>query len=131
MTSRNASCSCGQLSVVTEGEPVRISVCHCLACQRRTGSVFGAQARFPDENVRISGEAKHWSRIGDGGTRIHFSFCPECGSTVFYRLEAVPGFTAVALGAFADPAFPPPTVSVYDVRRHPWVTLDASIEHLD
>ncbi|HEX9905358.1 MAG TPA: aldehyde-activating protein, partial [Propylenella sp.] len=36
MSTRRASCSCGQLSVTCEGEPVRISMCHCLACQRRT-----------------------------------------------------------------------------------------------
>jgi hypothetical protein len=29
----------------------------------------------------------------------------------------------VAVGAFADPHFPPPRVSVYDSRRHPWVQL--------
>jgi hypothetical protein len=46
MNTRTASCSCGQLTVVTAGDPIRVSVCHCLACQRRTGSVFGAQARF-------------------------------------------------------------------------------------
>jgi DNA topoisomerase IB len=48
MTERHASCSCGQLAVVTRAEPIRISICHCLACQRRTGSVFGTQARFPE-----------------------------------------------------------------------------------
>lgn len=36
MTTRQASCSCGQLRLTCAGEPVRISVCHCLECQRRT-----------------------------------------------------------------------------------------------
>ena len=48
MTTRDASCSCGQLHLTCEGEPVRISVCHCLACQQRTGSAFGVQARHHD-----------------------------------------------------------------------------------
>ncbi|MFN2470768.1 MAG: aldehyde-activating protein, partial [Gaiellaceae bacterium] len=39
MSNRHAACSCGQLRLTVEGEPVRVSICHCLACQRRTGSV--------------------------------------------------------------------------------------------
>lgn len=52
MTTRTASCSCGQLQIEVQGEPVRVSVCHCLACQRRTGSLFGEQARFPIPDAR-------------------------------------------------------------------------------
>ena len=59
MTTREAQCSCGQLRLTCEGEPVRISICHCLDCQRRTGSVFGTQARFPRGQVtRIEGRAQ-------------------------------------------------------------------------
>ena len=49
MTDRQATCSCGNLIVRTRGEPVRVSICHCLACQKRTGSTFGVQARFAAE----------------------------------------------------------------------------------
>lgn len=38
---RKASCVCGQFSLMIRGDPVRISMCHCYACQQRTGSVFG------------------------------------------------------------------------------------------
>ncbi|HEX3256490.1 MAG TPA: GFA family protein [Gaiellaceae bacterium] len=123
MTSRQASCSCGQLRVTTEGEPVRISVCHCLSCQRRTGSAFGAQARFPVAHVTVQGRHTDHTRISDGGEERVFSFCPECGGTVFYKTEEAPDLVAVTLGAFADPAFPPPTVSVWEHRRHEWVDL--------
>lgn len=65
MTTRLATCNCGQLKVRAHGEPIRVSVCHCLACQRRTGSVFGMQARFERDNIRIEGTAKQWVRIAD------------------------------------------------------------------
>jgi hypothetical protein len=128
MTSRHASCSCGQLKVETSGEPLRISVCHCLACQRRTGSAFGVQARFEDSEVRIEGRSSQYARIGDSGTQATFHFCPDCGATVYW-LTPVPGVIAVAVGAFADPTFPPPRFSVYEVRQHSWVALTAPIEH--
>jgi hypothetical protein len=131
MTIRNASCCCGQLTVVTEGEPVRISMCHCLACQRRTGSTFGAQARFPDDKVRIQGSSTAYSRTGDEGGVATFHFCPTCGSTVYYRLDGLPAFTVVALGAFGDPSFPAPTISVYEERRHAWTGIPEGAEHID
>jgi hypothetical protein len=131
MTERVAACSCGKLTVATRGEPVRISMCHCLACQRRTGSVFGAQARFPAAAVSITGASTEYVRVGDSGGVARFHFCPECGATVFYRLDAVADHVAVPVGAFADPAFPPPRVSVYEARRHPWVHVPDGIEHFD
>ncbi|XXV36453.1 GFA family protein [Sorangium sp. So ce302] len=130
MTPRIASCSCGQLQARTAREPVRVSVCHCLACQRRTGSVFGAQARFSSEAVTIVGESVEYVRVGDEGTRSIFRFCPRCGATVYYTLEGHPESVAIPVGAFADPEFPAPTFSVYEERMHSWVNMPAGIEHM-
>lgn len=131
MTERLASCSCGQLTARVRGEPVRVSICHCHACQRRTGSVFGVQARFPADAVTTSGQSTQYARTGDEGTTARFHFCPTCGAIVFYRMDAIPGFVAIPVGAFADGAFPPPRVSVYGIRQHPWVRLPDSIEVFD
>ena len=94
MPTRRAQCSCGQLAAVCTGEPVRISVCHCLDCKRRSGSAFSFNAQWAAENVVITGTAKDFARIGDEGTRAVFSFCPECGVTVYYRLDTQPGIVA-------------------------------------
>jgi hypothetical protein len=126
---RRAGCSCGQLHLVAEGEPIRLSMCHCLACQRRTGSAFGIQARFPRDQVQIEGRSTEYVRISDDGEPRVFHFCPECGATVYYRLPTLPDVIAVPVGAFADPAFPPPTISVYGSRRHAWVALPTAVEH--
>lgn len=130
MTHRTAACSCGQLQAHASAEPIRVSVCHCLACQRRTGSVFGAQARFAADAVTITGTSRQYVRVGDEGSRITFHFCPECGATVYYTGEFMPGFVAIPVGAFADPAFPGPTCSVYEERMHSWVSMPAGIEHI-
>jgi hypothetical protein len=130
MTHRTASCSCGQLQAHVASDPIRISVCHCLACQRRTGSVFGAQARFPSSSVTIEGKSKEFVRVGDAGTRCTFNFCPNCGSTVFYTAGSPEGLIAIPVGAFADPKFPSPTFSVYEERMHSWVSLPPDIEHM-
>ena len=130
MTHRTASCSCGQLQAHVTTDPIRVSVCHCLACQRRTGSVFGAQARFASNSVTITGASKKFVRVGDAGTRTTFRFCPECGATVYYSAEGIEGSIAVPVGAFADPRFPSPTFSVYEERMHGWVSMPPGIEHM-
>lgn len=131
MVTRVASCSCGQLRIACDGEPVRISICHCLECQKRTGSVFATQARFPVAAVKIEGTSSTWTRVGDSGTSATFHFCATCGATVYWDLNGVPGFVAVAVGNFADPSFPSPTVSVYETRQHQWAFAAGalSLEH--
>ena len=128
LTTRHATCSCEQLRVLMEGEPVRVSICHCLACQRRTGSVFAVQARFDAEQVRTEGRYSEYVRVSDDGEVRIFYFCPNCGATVFYKIPTAPEMIAVPVGAFADPAFPAPRRSVWESRRHPWVELPEDIE---
>lgn len=129
---RIAQCRCGALRAACEGEPVRVSVCHCLECQRRTGSAFAAQARFPSSCVTVTGAARVFQRTGASGGRASYRFCPECGSTVVYENEGMEGMVAIPLGAFADPGFPAPRFSVHENRRHHWVEIGGDdVEHDD
>lgn len=127
MAGRLATCSCGQLEVATEGEPLAVYICHCLECQRRTGSVFAGGARFLREHVRVRGRSSEFVRVSDMGEGRTFHFCPECGTTVYWTWASAPEAVSVAVGAFADPTFPPPVVSVFERRRHPWLDLAGAI----
>ena len=122
MTTRNAVCNCGELRLTIEGEPVRISMCHCLECQRRTGAVISNQARFRREQVTFAGTATEWTRSSDSGNMLTFRFCPKCGTTLYWTSEGFPDHVAVAIGTFADPSFPAPTISVWEESRHAWVS---------
>lgn len=129
MNTRRASCGCGQLSAQVTGDPVRVSICHCLNCQRRSGGPFAQQARFPRENVVLNGRSTEFVLAGDSGSTARFHFCPHCGATVWYVAEALPDYIIIPVGAFADPGFPAPTVSVYEERMHGWVVPPADAEH--
>ena len=98
MITRRAACSCGQLHLTIDGEPSRISMCHCLECQRRTGAVISNQARFRREQVTFAGKATAWMRPAESGNALTFHFCPTCGSTVYWEGEGFPGYVAVAIG---------------------------------
>jgi len=80
--------------------------------------------------VTISGASKQFIRIGDAGSRAQFNFCPTCGATVYYTTEGSEEYIAIPVGAFAEPSFPGPTVSVYEERVHSWVQMPKDIEHI-
>jgi hypothetical protein len=132
MAAREAACHCGQLRLEVSGTPFAISICNCLARQRRTGSAFAMQAGFRADQVKVVGRVSDFARVSDEADRKEhiFHFCPDCGSQVFYTEPAEPELVVVSVGSFADPSFPPPTESGYDSRRHPWVELPDSVHRL-
>jgi Glutathione-dependent formaldehyde-activating enzyme len=85
MTTRHGACSCGQLHLTIEGESARISMCHCLACQRRTGAAFSNQARFRREQVAFTGKATTWNRTAESGNVVTFRLLSDM------RLHGLPG----------------------------------------
>ena len=98
MSFRTASCSCGQLRIQVEGEPRGVGICHCLACQQRTGSVFAALASF-SAPFKVFGTATEYIRVGDQGAKFIFRFCPVCGTTVFHTEDGHNESVGVAVGA--------------------------------
>ncbi|WP_375395347.1 GFA family protein [uncultured Sphingomonas sp.] len=123
MTTRRASCRCGQLAAVIEGEPVRVSVCHCRSCQLRTGGAFAAQARFAKKAVTITGDWNVWERMGGSGAKASYRWCPACGATVAYVNEGMDDVIAISLGAIVEGPIPAPEFSMYEDRKLPWVEI--------
>jgi hypothetical protein len=130
-----ASCRCGQLRATATGDPVRLSVCHCLNCKKRSGSAFAVQARWPRTQVTIDGASKTFVIIADSGNRATFHFCPKCGSDVYYEIDGkfddkFNDLIAIPLGAFDDPYFGWPAYSVWEQRKHDWIEIVGDgIEH--
>ncbi|HEX8164253.1 MAG TPA: GFA family protein [Beijerinckiaceae bacterium] len=128
---RVATCACGQLQVTLEGDPTQVLACNCRECQRRTGSVFGVSAYFHDAQVvAIEGETRTFGRAS-GKLRFDTGFCPSCGTSVLWRSSALPDCLAVAVGCFADPAFPQPTLIAWTAEQHPWVRFPESCRSFD
>ncbi|MBB3590542.1 hypothetical protein FHX08_000886 [Rhizobium sp. BK529] len=120
---RSAKCSCGSLSAIASGPPLKVSACHCKSCQRRTGSAFGVAVFFNAAEVAYAGESSTYVRVGDSGKDLTFYFCPSCGSTVYWMPGFRPGLVAIALGCFDDVTDLAPSQSVYNDAAHSWVSL--------
>jgi hypothetical protein len=124
---RTASCQCGTLSLVAAGEPDVINICHCAFCQRRSGSVFSCNAYFLASAIDVSGTSRSFTRVGSSGRPLRNHFCPECGTTLFWRADLRPNHMGVAVGAFNDPSFAPPSVSLWESSIYAWVGIPAGI----
>ena len=127
---RLAQCHCGSLRATTSGDPILVNMCHCKACQRRTGALAGNGAAFAKMKVRIEGPSEVFERDGDTGRKVRFYFCPNCGTSLYWDADVRPDWYLVAVGAFADPNFPPPSVSICEASRHTWTLLPDCMKHL-
>ena len=126
---RTAQCQCGSLRAIVTGEPTAVNVCHCKACQRRTGAVAHSGAYFKKSQVRTEGPDRTYTRDASEGRKISFHFCPNCGSSVYWEADIRPDHYGIAVGGFADPDFPVPTYSVWEEFKHAWVRLPEGLEH--
>lgn len=124
-----ARCACGDLTVTLPGPSPAVVACHCEDCQRRTGSPFGVGAYYPADAVEVAGATKEFSRPAASGGVFTTSFCPECGSSVFWVAAKHPAMIGVAVGAITDPSYPAPVRSVWERSKHAWVSIDCAFEH--
>jgi hypothetical protein len=129
--SRTARCLCGNFSVNVSAEPMLVNVCHCQDCQLRSGAPWASAAYFPKEAVQLDGPNKVYVRTSDAGTRINHHFCPTCGSTVCWTRETGSTRYGIPVGAFNDPSFPGPTLSVWEKRRYAWSPAIENAAHWD
>jgi hypothetical protein len=130
-------CVCGAVRYVVQGEPERVTVCHCTWCQRRTGTAFGVEAVFKLENVTITGDSRRTYRhISDqSGRWLDQDFCARCGANIGFTLEAVPGIRTLAAGSFDDPSWINRRRTsfryVFVRSARDWSTLPAGVEQYE
>lgn len=128
-------CVCGAVRFKATGDPLRMTICHCLWCQRRTGTAFGTEVVFNDADVAFSGTTKpsRYRHVSDeSGRWLDIEFCPVCGSNLGFTLEAAPGIRAVPAGTFDDPDFLGPerqiTRQVFTRSRRTWADASPLVE---
>ena len=121
-------CLCGEVRYQTEGNPQRVSVCHCRYCQLRTGSALGVSVYFDSQAVRIirgQHQLKVHTHQTESGNHIEFQFCKECGTTILWKAELFSEMSGVGGGTFDPPTF------WYDIEREVFSRSKADFIHID
>jgi len=130
----SGGCVCGAIRFDCASDPERITVCHCRWCQRRTGTAFGTEVVFLEENVHLTGDAPaRYRHVSDeSGKWLDVYFCPRCGSNLGLALEAVPGIRSLPAGTFDDAeavsAYRGKRRHVYARSRRNWGDLTSDVE---
>ncbi len=112
-------CMCGAVRYEVSGDPHWVAVCHCRDCQRSAGAPLVTWAIFREADVKVTTGAP--KAINSSGAAFR-SFCPECGTGLFYRnARNLPGLIDIQVSTFDDPGTLPPTVQVQTAERQSWV----------
>ena len=120
-----AQCCCGEIKLTLSGGPKKVLACSCDHCQRRTGSIVQFSAWYTeDQFVTKTGEPKHYQSPNSPNT--DYMFCPNCGSTVYWEIHGLEEhygdrLYGLAVGGFADPEYPRPTIECWSSKRHRWL----------
>ena len=116
----NGQCLCGAIRYQLTGEPRHVAVCHCRDCRRSAGAPMVSWAMFPESALTLlQGQPK---TINSSGTAMR-SFCPDCGTGLFYRNAVIlPGIVDVQSATLDDPDALPPGVQIQVAERLQWMT---------
>ena len=115
-------CQCGKVRYEITQQPLLVYTCHCLDCQRLTGSAFSLGVVVPEGGFRLSGiEPRALQRVADSGRITTRLVCPECGSWI----TGLPrdGLYRVRGGTLDDTSWLRPTRHIWGKRRQPWVVI--------
>jgi hypothetical protein len=127
-------CVCGAVRFTATGAPLRVTICHCTWCQRRTGTAFGTEVVFESGQVRFTGDtaAQYRHHSNESGRWLDVAFCRTCGTNLGFTLEAAPELRTLPAGAFDDPSWIQPgqiqTRHVFLRSRRPWSDLTPAVE---
>jgi hypothetical protein len=126
-------CHCGAIRYEAEVEPGTIRVCHCLDCQRLTGSAYRAAIPAPAAGFRIlTGKPRQYIKSAESGAKRIHAFCENCGSPVYACAIENPQVYSLRLGALQQrEQLGPPARQIWTKRRLPWTTALTDIPASD
>ena len=124
-------CSCAAVRYRLTTEPLFVHCCHCLNCQRQTGSAFVINVLIEADRVELlAGEPRPVEVGRDGGSAQRIFRCPDCEIAVFSEYGR-PEVRFVRAGTLDDPSAVAPDVHIFARSKVPWLTLSPSVPAFD
>jgi hypothetical protein len=131
MSAREGGCSCGAVRYRLASEPMFVHCCHCLNCQRQTGSAFVINLLIESDRVELlAGRPEPVDVPRDDGSAQRVYRCPDCQVAVYSEYGG-PAVKFVRGGTLDRPASVEPDVHIYTRSKLPWVELPESVPAVD
>jgi hypothetical protein len=124
---REGGCACGEVRYRLASDPLFIHCCHCLNCQRQTGSAFVINLLIEADHVEVlSGDPQPVDVARDDGSKQRIYRCPTCHVAVFSEY-GWPELLFVRAGTLDQPSEVAPDVHIFTRSKLPWVALPDSV----
>ena len=121
--SREGGCACGEVRYRLTSDPLFTHCCHCLNCQRQTGSAFVINLLIEADRVELlAGDPQPVAVPRSGGKKQKIWRCPTCQVALFSQYTS-PRIRFVRGGTLDDPSGVAPDVHIFTRSKLPWVTL--------
>jgi len=127
MATITGGCLCGAVRYTADADPSSVTVCHCLDCQKFTGSAFAALVAVQKDAMTIEGRLKTFSSPGGSGQPLLRHFCPECGSSIAEESARRPQMMILNVGTFDDPSVAKPGREIFRDGAWTWFHCDGDM----
>lgn len=125
-------CACGAVRYRLEGDPLIVHCCHCLDCQRQTGSAFVLNALIESDRVTLlSGEPQPVTVPTDSGRPHDIYRCPNCQTALWSDYGRRGWLWFVRAGTLDEPSALSPGVHIYTRSKLPWLTLPDDVAQFE
>ena len=101
--------------------------CHCVDCQKATGSGKATIVFVPSASLEVSGEYRIYTVIGSDGSHVSRGFCPTCGSPIISYAAEQPDLRFIKAGSLDDPSWVRAEASYWKVSAQPWDPVNGDI----
>lgn len=122
-------CLCGQVRYAIEADPIAVATCHCLNCQKQSGSALSLVVVIRRDSLALTGTLQTFEDRGESGQPVYRRFCPQCGSPVITDTPAAAAQGVIFIkGGTVDDAYRVlrPERHYWTERLHDWLTLPSS-----
>jgi hypothetical protein len=125
--SRQGGCACGEVRYRLASDPLFVHCCHCLNCQRQTGSAFVINLLIEADRVEVlDGRPAVVSVPRSGGKKQKVWRCPTCQIALFSQYTS-PQVRFVRAGTLDEPESVAPDVHIFTRSKLPWVELPEGV----
>ena len=125
---QSGGCLCGKISYqFNKSEAISAHHCHCLDCQKSTGSGKATILLVPDSSLEIDGNLKFFTVQGSGGSHISRGFCENCGSPLVSFVEENADIKFIKVGSINDSSWVNADSNFWSSTSNKWSPVDETI----
>ena len=127
----SGGCLCGAVRYELDGEPIFQGHCHCVDCQKVTGTGHVSVVALPADAVKVTGKLSSYAVMADSGQPYTRFFCSNCGSFIYGEPASMPGVRTVTAGTLDDTSVFEPQMVVYTKARPAWDRIDSGLPEFE